>query len=185
MNKYVAHFKTVYNHKKIVFQLMKKCGYGWQGFIHDMSKFSPTEFMSSARYFQGNKSPIDAEKAEIGYSNAWLHHKGHNKHHWEYWTDFDKNGNIVAYKIPWKYVVEMACDYVAAGMTYQKGEWNQSEPLNYHMKVKHMRHFHESTLQLLEKFLTIIKDKGLDEFCKFIKDCPDYTYEDYCGIQIP
>lgn len=88
MNKYLEHLKVVCKHKSIVFKLMKKCGYGWQGLKHDMSKFSPTEFFSSARYFQGTRSPIDKEKEVLGYSNAWLHHKGHNKHHWEYWVDF-------------------------------------------------------------------------------------------------
>ena len=185
MNKYFAHFKVVFNHKKIVFKLMKKCGFGWQGFIHDFSKFGLTEFVSSAKYFQGSRSPIEAEKESIGYSNAWLHHKGHNKHHWEYWTDFDKNGDIIAYKIPWEYVVEMACDYVAAGMTYQKKEWTQSEPLNYHMKVKHMRHFHKDTLKLLEYFLTMISEKGLEEFCEFVKNSANYKYIDYNNIYCP
>ena len=110
MSKYFKHLKTVLKHKAIVFKLMFKCGYGWQGFCHDLSKFGITEFISSAKHFQGNKSPIEKEKEEIGYSKAWLHHKGHNKHHWEYWTDFDNNGNIIVNKIPYKYVVEMVCD---------------------------------------------------------------------------
>ena len=78
---YLKHFKTVCKHKYYVFKECAACGLFWQGLVHDLSKFSPVEFASSAKYFQGNRSPIDAEKEAIGYSTAWLHHKGHNKHH--------------------------------------------------------------------------------------------------------
>lgn len=184
INKYLAHTKTVLKHKRIVFSLMRKCGYGWRGFWHDMSKFSPTEFISSAKYFQGNKSPIEKEKEEIGYSNAWLHHKGHNKHHWEYWTDFGKDGEVIAYKMPWKYVVEMVCDYVAAGKTYSKEKWTQHEPLGYHTKMKSQRHYHKDTLWLLETFLEIIDIYGLERFIRTVKN-KGYLYEEYLERHIP
>lgn len=178
INKYIQHLKTILKHKAIVFSLMRKCGYGWQGFFHDSSKFSPTEFLSSARYFQGNRSPIEREKEVLGYSKAWLHHKGHNKHHWEYWVDFGKEGEIIAYKIPWKYVVEMVCDYVAAGKTYTKENWTQHEPLEYHNRVKKQRHFNEETLNLLETFLKIIDKDGLEKFIEVVKG-KGYLYSDY------
>lgn len=163
------HFKVVMKHKRIVFRECRKCGIGWQGFIHDFSKLGHTEFASSARYFQGTRSPIDAEKEEIGYSAAWLHHKGHNKHHWEYWTDFDENGEVIAYKIPCKYVVEMICDWIGAGMVYSKDKWTQSEPLDYYNKVRNGRHFHKETEELILKFLNCIKENGLDAFHKIAR----------------
>ena len=168
------HFKVVMKHKRIVFRECRKCGIGWQGFIHDFSKLGHTEFAPSARYFQGTRSPIDAEKEEIGYSSAWLHHKGHNKHHWEYWTDFGKNGEVIAYKIPYKYVVEMICDWVSAGMVYSKGKWTQSDPLNYYNKVSHGRYFHKETEELILKFLNCIKENGLEEFHKMAKSQNTY-----------
>ena len=42
------HFKTVYNHKKFVYQECRACGIIWQGITHDLSKFSPIEFTSKA-----------------------------------------------------------------------------------------------------------------------------------------
>lgn len=181
------HFKTVARHKRIVCQECIKCGRTWRGLMHDNSKFSPTEFIPSARYFQGDKSPIEAEKAEKGYSPAWQHHMGHNPHHWEYWIDFGSDGQIIANKIPYQYVVEMVCDWIGAGMMYSQGTWKQSDPLDYYNKVRKGRHFHPDTEELLLKFLTCIKEKGLDEFHKMAKCQNGYAYLaiDYEGIYCP
>ena len=162
---YWKHFKTICRHKWYVYQECKKCGLLWQGIVHDLSKFGITEFCSSARYFQGNRSPIEAEKESIGYSLAWLHHKGYNKHHWEYWTDFnDKDGSVIVNKIPTKYVIEMICDWIGAGKAYNQGKWIQSDPLSYYYKVRSGRHFNKDTEVLILKMLFIIKEKGLDSF---------------------
>lgn len=169
MHAYLKHFKTICKHKDIVFKECKQCGLFWQGLTHDLSKFTPTEFVSSAKYFQGNKSPIDAEKDERGYSLAWNHHKGHNPHHWEYWVDFDSNGKVVAQKIPYKYVVEMICDWIGAGKTYNKDAWTQATPFEYYFKVRNGRYFHPDTEELIVTFLIIIKENGLDIFHKMAK----------------
>lgn len=170
MNKYWAHLKTVCRHKYYVFKECAACGIGWQGFIHDLSKFGPVEFISSARYFQGNRSPIEAEKEAIGYSNAWLHHKGHNKHHWEYWTDFDAtDGRVLAAEIPIRYVIEMVCDWIGAGKAYLKKEWTQASPKAHYVKMRPGRHFHPNTDKLLIEFVDLISDQGLGAFHKYAK----------------
>lgn len=163
------HFRTVCKHKWIVFRLMCRCGYPWQGFMHDLSAFSPVEFLPSARYFQGDKSPIEAEKAKIGYSAAWMHHKGHNPHHWEYWVDFGKAGEPIPARIPYRYVIEMICDYVAAGMTYSKEKWTPAEPLAYFERVRAGRHFHPETEKLLRLYLEEIKWWGIVFTCASAK----------------
>lgn len=178
------HFKTVCKHKAVVFRECKACGIPWRGLIHDLSKFSPTEFLPSAKYFQGNKSPIEAEKDDVGYSEAWLHHKGHNPHHWEYWTDFASDGSVIANKMPSEYVIEMVCDWIGAGMVYSKEKWTQAEPLNYYNKVRQGRHFHPETEWLLIRLLEIIRDDGLEEFHRVCRDrYPLFT--DYEGLYIP
>lgn len=178
------HFKTVCKHKAIVYKECKACGITWQGIIHDLSKFSPIEFSASAKHFQGNRSPIEAEKEDCGYSMAWLHHKGVNKHHWEWWTDFDDNGQIIANKIPSQYVVEMICDWIGAGMVYNKEKWTQAEPLNYYNKVRKGRYFHPETEKLIIYLLELIRDKGLDEFHRVCSQAyPVLT--DYDGLYIP
>jgi len=168
--RFCGHLKTVCTHKSAVYHQCKACGLGWQGNIHDMSKFSPVEFLSSVKYFQGNRSPIEAEKEAIGYSKGWLHHKGKNKHHWEYWCDFSaKDGHIIKNKMPKKYLVEMLCDWIGAGKAYLKENWNTTQPLKYYYKVQNGRHLHPDTEAMVVYFLTIVNDYGLEEFHRKVK----------------
>ena len=135
MNKYWRHFKTIMKHKIEVEKACFKFGLYWQGLVHDLSKFSITEFAPSARYFQGTGSPIDKEKEAKGYSAAWLHHKAHNKHHQWYWMDWDNKQNPTPCRIPAKYVYEMIADWIGAGKVYGKNagkEWSWSEPYEYY-----------------------------------------------------
>jgi hypothetical protein len=122
MKKYWKHLVTITKHKWYVMKACFKSGLIWQGIVHDLSKYSITEFFPSARHFQGNKSPIDAEKTKNGYSLAWQNHKGKNRHHWQYWTDFE-NGELIVLEMPPKYLAEMLCDWVGAGKAYNKGNW--------------------------------------------------------------
>lgn len=113
------HFKVVCTHKHYVGMFCRKAGIPWQGFVHDLSKFSPIEFRESVKYFSGDRSPIDNCKDIKGYSMAWFHHRGRNKHHWEYWVDnFEKGMEPV--DIPYKYAVEMLCDFLGAGCAYNQ-----------------------------------------------------------------
>lgn len=169
MGVYWQHFMVVCRHKHEVFKQCRACGISWQGFIHDLSKFGPTEFISSARYFQGNRSPIEAEKETIGYSKAWLHHKGHNKHHWEYWTDFADDGTIIANKIPVKYVIEMCCDWVGAGKVYGKDKWTQESPMIHYNKMRPGRYFHPETDAVIIHCMELIRDEGLNAFHKYAR----------------
>lgn len=170
MIEYWKHFKTVCIHKYFVFRECAACGILWQGIIHDLSKFGPTEFVSSAKHFQGNRSPIEEEKEEYGYSKAWLHHKGCNKHHWEYWTDFSDSGDIIANEIPYKYVVEMVCDWIGAGKAYSKDKWAQADPINYFNSHRKGRYFHPNTEKLLIAFQECIRNKGLKEFHRMARE---------------
>lgn len=159
------HFRVVCRHKYQVFKQCKSCGLWKQGILHDMSKFSITEFSASARYFQGHRSPIEAEKEDVGYSAAWLHHKGHNRHHWEYWTDFDDNGDVIANKIPLHYVIEMICDWIGAGKVYaQDKQWSPLDMIDYYNSVRKARYFHPDTEAIILKYFDIIINKGMADF---------------------
>lgn len=111
------HFKTVCKHKYYVGKYCFMAGIPWRGIKHDMSKFSPIEFFESVKYYQGTRSPIDACKEANGYSKAWLHHKGRNSHHYEYWQDNFDNGGTPLH-MPFKDSVELVCDYLGAGKAY-------------------------------------------------------------------
>ena len=116
----IKYFKTITRHKWLVFQGCAKVGLYWQGITHDLSKYSPTEFGVGIRYFQGTRSPNAAEREEKGYSEAWMHHKGRNRHHYEYWTDLSfATRQYESVEMPRKYFVEMIMDRRAACIVYQ------------------------------------------------------------------
>jgi hypothetical protein len=168
MNKYIKHFKVITKHK---WEVMKACFHAklyWQGITHDLSKYSLIEFFSSAKYFQGNKSPIDAEKELTGYSIAWQHHKGRNPHHWEYWIDnLYKGGTPI--KMPEKYLKEMICDWIGAGKVYNKNNnWTQKEPLNFLNKKIANKEIvlHPETQNKLIEILTNFSNNGYTCFNK-------------------
>ena len=128
MNKFFGHLKTVMTHRRWVRYYCFKAGLYRQGLTHDLSKYNPVEFWESVKYYQGNRSPIDACKEDNGFSQAWFHHKSHNKHHREFWTDnYDKGTSCVP--VPKKYAKEMLCDFLGAGRAYGgkkftcRGEW--------------------------------------------------------------
>lgn len=185
MKKYIKHFLTITKHRYYVRKLCFKCGFYKRGLLHDLSKYSFIEFFSSARYFQGNRSPIQAEKENKGYSLAWQHHKGHNPHHWEYWIDNIGTYKNTPIKIPYEYVIEMVCDWVAAGIVYnkQKVDFNipYSEPIEYHNKIKNERILHPETQNLIELFLTGIEKKGINYFCNKVRNKGYYEISDYIG----
>lgn len=162
------HFKTITKHKIKVTLLCFKMGLIQQGLLHDLSKYSWVEFSSGARYYQGYRSPIDAEKEDLGYSLGWLHHKGRNKHHWEYWLD-KKSTGIFPIEVPFNYVQEMICDRIAACMIYKKEAYTQSTPYEYFMQGTDRLYMHPNTAKLIEALLIIVKDYSLDDAFTKIK----------------
>lgn len=164
MNPYWNHLKTITRHKFIVMSECFKCGQIIRGLMHDNSKFGPTEFFSSARNFQGTRSPIDVEKEKRGYSLAWQHHKGHNPHHWEYWIDNVGTRTNTPIKVPYEYVIEMLCDWIGAGKVYSKDHWTNEEPYTYYMRVRDKRIIHPETENLILFLLETIRDYDLEMF---------------------
>lgn len=171
MAKWIKHLKTINHHKWLVLKYCFRAGLYKQGLLHDLSKYSLVEFSVGARYYQGNRSPNNAEREIKGYSLAWLHHKGRNKHHLEYWIDYSLNegAHMAGMKMPVKYVVEMFCDRIAASRNYNKEKYTNGAPLVYFEASKEHYLIHEDTKRLLEKLLVMLKDKGEDEVFKYIR----------------
>ncbi len=169
--KWYQHLKTINHHKWLVMKYCFRVGLYKQGLLHDLSKYSYTEFSVGVKYFQGDKSPNNVERAVKGYTSAWLHHKGRNKHHMEYWIDYSgKPGEGMAgMEMPINYVVEMFCDRVAASQNYNKEKYNDTFPLEYYNKGKDRYMLHPNTRALLEEWLHMLAEKGLDETLRYIK----------------
>jgi len=155
------HLHLVNKHRYIVFKLTCRAGIPFRGLIHDLSKYSPIEFFEGVKYYNGKKSPIAFCKKEKGYSKAWLHHKGKNKHHFEYWYDYSAPNNKPV--IPYKYTVEMICDTLAAGIVYKGKEWTQSYQLEYHKNRKDLNYINDKIQKVLEEVYTQVSNNGINK----------------------
>ncbi len=175
--RFLKHLRTIEAHRSEVMKNCFKCGLYKQGLTHDLSKYNPREFVPSVKHFQGYRSPYMKEKELYGYSLGWLHHKGRNPHHWEYWYDMI-NGVWQPVKVPYRYVAEMICDRVAACKIYQKDKYTQASALEYWNTRKDCTYMHEDTRKEIEKLLTMIKDEGEEKTFALIKRNiqNDYTY---------
>ena len=163
-----GHLKTITKHKIAVTKLCFRCGLYKQGLLHDLSKYSWVEFSAGARYYQGNRSPIDREKEVKGYSLGWLHHKGRNKHHWEYWLDNAADG-IQPLEMPLNHVIEMYCDRTAASKIYMKDAYHDGSAYEYFMRGYHHVLMHPNTKALLEHILIYQRDHGTDQTIAYIR----------------
>ena len=172
------HFKTITKHKLMVMRYCFRIGLYKQGLLHDLSKYSPAEFLVGCKYYQGTMSPNNAEREDKGYSAAWLHHKGRNKHHMEYWIDYGvgdgRDGQkthrgICGMKMPIKYVAEMYVDRVSASKNYQRDKFKLDSPLQYYLKGRKYYILNEDTKAMLELLLVMLAVKGEDEVNHFLK----------------
>ncbi|SHJ77143.1 DUF5662 family protein [Hespellia stercorisuis] len=168
----LQHFHTITRHKLLVMKECFQVGLYKQGLLHDLSKYTWTEFSVGCRYYQGTRSPNNAEREVIGYSSAWLHHKGRNKHHYEYWIDYgtDGDGKMVGMEMPVCYVVEMFLDRIAACKIYMGSAYTDDAPLDYFMKGKGHYLMHEKTEDLLESLLRMLADQGEAKTFDFVKN---------------
>ncbi len=168
----LSHFKTITKHRHAVIRHCFKAGILWRGLLHDLSKYTFAEFLPGARFYKGTRSPNEAEREEYGFSSAWMHHKGRNRHHFEYWTDYSPiTKRVEPVKMPLVFVKEMFCDRVAASKIYQGKNYTQSHPLEYFIPGKERRIIHPETSALLESWLIMLAEKGEEETFKYIKSC--------------
>ena len=168
-----AHFKTVSRHRRLVRRYCFRVGLYWQGLTHDLSKYSPREFWRGAKYYQGFRSPNDEERVQTGLSLAWLHHKGRNRHHFEYWIDYclapDGSVYFGGCRMPMKYVAEMFCDRVAASRTYLGDKYTDAAPYEYYVRSRGHIPIHEETGAELEEMLRVLKDEGEDAAVAYVR----------------
>lgn len=160
----IGHFNLINKHRFKVFILCCKAGIPFRGLVHDLSKYSPVEFFEGVKYYNGGYSPIINCKKETGFSKAWLHHKGRNKHHHEYWYDYCAPEKTPI--IPYKYTVEMICDSLAAGITYQKEKWTKDYQLNYYLNEQKEKYINEKIDKILIEVFEKVSKEGIEKTIK-------------------
>lgn len=164
------HFKTITHHRNLVMIGCFRVGLVWQGLTHDLSKYSPTEFLVGARFYQGTRSPNAAEREQKGCSQAWMHHKGRNRHHFEYWTDLDlQTREYGPVPMPRRYLAEMVMDRIAACKTYKGKDYTDASPLEYLQRANETHMLNAQTRRELTFLLQMLKDQGEKETFRFIR----------------
>ena len=170
LKRFFGHLHTVTRHRHIVIKNCARAGILWQGLKHDLSKYSPTEFVPGVKYYTGDRSPNEGERKDLGYSRAWIHHKGRNKHHFEYWQDISTQTHKYEYmSMPYRYVAEMFCDRVAASKIYRGKEYVDSDPLNYFVGRHAKSIMNPETARDLEELLSMLAEKGEKQTFKYLK----------------
>ena len=184
IKKMILHIHIINKHRWYVFIYSIKAGIPIRGLLHDLSKYSPVEFFESVKYFDGHKSPTHGAKKDKGYSSAWLHHKGRNKHHLEYWEDVtDHNSKYYAAFVPYKYLVESLCDRISAGKTYKGKEFTNKNPLIYWNKFERNNKVekHPGVIEFFDIVLTKMSQTSINETLKpkYLKKVYKEIYDKY------
>ena len=173
MSRRWGHFKTITKHRHLVMVHCFRVGLYWRGLMHDLSKYSWVEFSTGVRYYQGGRrSPNAAEREQCGASAAWMHHKGRNKHHFEYWTDLNlQTRQYGPVPMPTVYLVEMVMDRIAACKVYRGKDYTDASALEYlERATAEYGMIHPDTLKRLRYLLTMLRDKGEKETFRFIRE---------------
>ena len=166
----VHHLHTINTHRRLVRQHCFKAGIPVQGLLHDLSKYHPVEFLAGVKYFQGDHSPNVEERKDKGYSAAWLHHKGRNKHHFEFWFDNSVvKFEMVPVEMPLKYIKEMFCDRVAASKVYHGDTYTDATPLEYFSKMDYSKLMAPNTYALLRELLEMLAEEGEEKTFAYIR----------------
>ena len=164
------HLHTVNRHRFIVMKLCFRCGMYYQGLVHDLSKYSFSEFIPSVRCFQGNRSPITKEKQLHGYSKMWQHHKGRNKHHWEYWIDRKpKSIEILSYPMPFRYMLESVLDKISASKVYNGKDYTDATPYDFFTNSMEYNSMNQITSKQIAELLLYLKENGEEKALKHYK----------------
>lgn len=167
--RFKGHLSTINHHRFLVRSMCFRCGMISQGLKHDLSKYSFEEFWPSVKYYQGNRSPITYEKELKGYSQCWQHHKGRNKHHWEYWID-RKQYDIVSIEMPFNYMLESVLDKIAASKVYKKQDYTVSYPYEFFNSSYEIKVMNQDTARQIITLLEYLKDNGEEKTLSYIKE---------------
>lgn len=163
------HFNTITKHRHKVMRYCFRSGLIKQGLLHDLSKYSIVEFFNGAKYYSGKFSPNHNEREDRGYSLAWMHHKGRNKHHFEYWTDINnQTRQYEPVEMPDRYIAESICDRIAASEIYNKKNFKPQMVLDYFYRESGQV-LHPKTYEKMEMLLKLYVENGKKFIFKYMK----------------
>lgn len=150
------YLKYVLKHKWFVFVYCLRFGLIWRGITHDLSKFRPSEWGPYRDNFFSDKdmSEEESEKITADFQMAWHLHQQRNRHHWQYWTEYDGLGwSMKTFEMPRADMLEMVADWMGAGRAIT----GKMDVLEWYEKNKDKMHFHSSTKRDVEALLGTLK----------------------------
>lgn len=157
---FFKHLWVVIKHKYNVLNFASKLGIFWTGLVHDLTKFSPTEFGRSVKYFDGRRSPTIVERKEHdNFSYICVAHTGRNKHHWQYWVDYTRD-DIVVNRMPFVNSLEYVADVLSASKVYNPKEFNYMVAYNYFKEHSKTYLQHPATKEFILWCIKEINDYG-------------------------
>lgn len=149
--KYINYLKYVLIHK---YHVMTECfseGLYWQGIMHDMSKFLPSELIPYVNRFYGND--IEKKESKEDFDFAWLLHQKRNPHHWQFWILLKDECKTKIFPMPKKYIEEMICDWIGSGKAQgfkSPKDDKYFETRNWYNKNKDKMRLHAETRFVIE-----------------------------------
>ena len=166
-----GHFKTITKHRILVRHLCFKVGLYKQGMLHDLSKYSPVEFWSGVKYFEGFRSPIAKERELNGFSYAWFHHTHRNKHHFEFWIEKNReNKTYYSMEMPFNYLLESVMDRIAACKVYRKDAYDDASAYDFLEHGSDQYYMSPIDKDRLYILLAYLKDNGEEKALAYYKD---------------
>ena len=154
-----------------LFKVTEGLGLGMGGMEGTCGAISAAAVLAGLKISTADLEKPNSKGTSYKASKAWLHHKGRNKHHFEYWIDvsLNKEEGLVGNKMPVNYVAEMLCDRIAACEVYRGKNYTSAAPMEYYEFTKKYITIHPETRALLEKLLTILKDEGEESAYAYIR----------------
>ena len=174
------HLQVITRHKYYVAKYCFKFHLYYRGIFHDMSKYSSAELFPSAHYFTGSMSPQVRERQDYdGYSYMSVHHCCRNSHHYQYHVDFTES-KILVIAMPYKDVIEMVCDSLAASIVYA-GKENYNRTIPYAYFKEHMNGYamHPATKAFL---LYVFKEYELNDFKNLKNSILTNKYQEFINM---
>ena len=99
-----------------------------------------------------------------------MHHKGRNRHHFEYWTDLSPvTRTYEPVDMPVRFLCEMVADRIAACKTYEGAAYTDASPLHYLDRAQESRLVHPRTMARLRFLLTMLAERGEKETFRFMR----------------
>jgi hypothetical protein len=147
MKKYFRYIWAIIKHKWFVFLECAKYGLVWRGLVHDWHKFLPSEFFAYMEKFYGDYGS-DIQKPQVNecFLIAMNHHMARAKHHWNYWVYLGYDKELVPIRMPYKYLLEMVCDWKGASRAYS----GKNDCKEWYEGVKDRIVLHSDTREIVE-----------------------------------